>query len=239
MTQYGIQLYSVYDKAEADPKATIEKIASIGYKYVETAGFYGLSAVDFKAIVDGAGLKVSGGHIGFDEAERDFAGIVNYLHTIECENYIVPWADWNADFTRNIELINKYQPLLKKEGINLMFHNHSDEFLPIGPNGESAIEAMLKETDIKLEIDTYWAFVAGADPVKFITDNKDRINFIHLKDGTQSGNGKPLGRGEAPVLKVRDAAVKLGFTMVVENEGGGSDSLDEAAECYNFLASNK
>ena len=120
-----------------------------------------------------------------------------------------------------------------------MFHNHSDEFLPIGPNGESAIEAMLKETDIKLEIDTYWAFVAGADPVKFITDNNDRINFIHLKDGTQSGNGKPLGRGEAPVLKVRDTAVKLGFTMVVENEGGGSDSLDEATECYNFLASNK
>ncbi|MBR5453359.1 MAG: sugar phosphate isomerase/epimerase [Clostridia bacterium] len=239
MTEYGIQLYSVWSAAGADPKGTIEKIASMGYKYVETAGFYDLAAKEFKAIIDGAGLKVSGGHIGFDELENNFAGIVDYLHTIECNKYIVPWANWNDEFTHNIELLNKYQPLLKKEGIELQFHNHSDEFLPIGPNGERAVDAMLKETDINLEIDTYWAFVGGADPVQFITDNKDRINLIHLKDGSQSGNGKPLGRGEAPVLKVRDTAVALGFTMVVENESGEATCMEEAEECINFLNANK
>ncbi|MBR6559068.1 MAG: sugar phosphate isomerase/epimerase [Clostridia bacterium] len=238
MTQYGIQLYSVEQAAYGDPKGIIEKIASAGYKYVETAGFYNLAANDFKAIIDGAGLKVSGSHIGFDELEKDFAGIVNYLHTIECDNYIVPWANWNEEFFLNIERFNKYQPLLKKEGIILQFHNHSDEFEAVGPNKEVPIEVILKETDIKLEIDTYWAFVGGADPVKYITDHKDRINLIHLKDGSRSGEGCPLGRGEAPVLKVRDTALALGFTMVVENECYTDKCVAEAIECIDFLNAN-
>ena len=49
----GIQLYSVRDAMAKDPAGTLQKLAQMGYKYVEHAGykngkFYGFSIQDFK-----------------------------------------------------------------------------------------------------------------------------------------------------------------------------------------------
>ena len=40
---------------------------------------------------------------------------------------------------------------------------------------------------------------------------KDRIHFIHIKDGDADGNGKPLGLGTAPVVQVYKKPVNLAF----------------------------
>ena len=58
----GIQLFTVFGDMNKDPKATLEKIAAIGYKEVESAfstrgGYYGYKASEFKSLVEGLGLK--------------------------------------------------------------------------------------------------------------------------------------------------------------------------------------
>jgi len=239
MIEYGLQLYSVYDRLAKDFKGTIQKIAEIGYKKVETAGFYDLKAEEFKAIVNDAGLTISGSHLGLDELDADYKGIVSYLKGIGCEDYIVAWADFSPNvFDTTIEKFNKYQPMLEADGIKLHFHNHSGEFSEKNAEGLNAMEALLTKTKVGLEIDTYWAFVGKQDPVKYITDHADRIKFIHLKDGSPEGEGSVLGCGKAPVLAVREAATKLGFAMVVENEISTDDSVAEAEACFKFLSEN-
>ena len=94
---------------------------------------------------------------------------------------------------------------------------------------------MEKRSDINFEIDTYWAFVAGRDPVETITRLKDRVNVIHLKDGLRGGQGKALGEGEAPVLAVRQKAITMGLRMVVESEGLDPTGLGEVRRCIDFL----
>ena len=90
-------------------------------------------------------------------------------------------------------------------------------------------------TNIDFEIDTFWAFNAGCDPIKVMDRLKDRIKLIHLKDGFIGGVGKPLGQGEAPIKEIRDYAYEHGFGIVVESETITPDGMTEAKECIEFL----
>ena len=233
---YGLQLYSVRDVTGTDLEGTLKKVAEIGYRYVEFAGFFGHSAEQVKAMLDNYGLIVSGTHSGFDDLDKDFAGTVKYHHAIGNTNYIVPGAPWGttAELNETIEKMNKYKPMLAAEGIRLAYHNHDGEFKP-NLDGQIAHEEMERRTDIDFQIDTFWAFVAGRDPIEVITRLKDRVHVIHLKDGLRHGQGFALGEGEAPVAAVREKAIELGMHMVVESETLQPDGISEVTRCFNYL----
>ena len=235
---YGLQLYSVRDVTESDLEGTLKKVAEIGYRYVEFAGFFGHSAEEVKAMLDRYGLIVSGTHSGLGDLDADFEGTVKYHKTIGNTNYIVPGAPtWTAaELDETIEKINKYQPMLAAEGIRMAYHNHDGEFKP-NADGQIPHEEMERRTNIDFQIDTFWAFVAGKDPVEVITRLKDRVHVIHLKDGLRNGQGYALGEGEAPVAAVREKAIELGMHMVVESETLQPDGISEATRCINYLKS--
>ena len=235
---YGLQLYSVRDVTESDLEGTLKKVAEIGYRYVEFAGFFGHSAEEVKAMLDRYGLIVSGTHSGLGDLDADFEGTVKYHKTIGNTNYIVPGAPtWTAaELDETIEKINKYQPMLAAEGIRMAYHNHDGEFKP-NADGQIPHEEMERRTNIDFQIDTFWAYVAGKDPVEVITRLKDRVHVIHLKDGLRNGHGYALGEGEAPVAAVREKAIELGMHMVVESETLQPDGISEATRCFNYLKS--
>ena len=63
--EYGLQMYSVRDFTEKDLLGKIKKVAEIGYKYIEFAGFFGNSAEDVKAALDANGIACN-------EEEREY-----------------------------------------------------------------------------------------------------------------------------------------------------------------------
>ena len=108
----------------------------------------------------------------------------------------------------------------------------------------------MARTSIDMEIDTFWLFNAGIDPVPYLEAHKDRIKVIHLKDGIvlRDGNGsfenarngaegKSVGSGMAPVVAVRDWAVKNNVLMVIESEGLDPTGPEEVKRCIDFLKS--
>lgn len=236
--EYGLQLYSVRDFTEQDLEGTLKKVAELGYRYVEFAGFFGHSAEEVKAMLDRYGLIVSGTHSGLGDLDADFDATVKYHKTLGNTNYIVPGAPtWTAaELDETIEKINKYQPMLAAEGIRMAYHNHDGEFRP-NADGQIPHEEMERRTNIDFQIDTFWAFVAGKDPVEVITRLKDRVHVIHLKDGLRNGKGYSLGEGEAPVAAVREKAIELGMHMVVESETLQPDGITEVTRCIHYLRS--
>lgn len=130
--------------------------------------------------------------------------------------------------------MNKAQLRLAEEGISLGYHNHSHEFV-VMPWGSTIHSELEKRGTFDFEIDTFWAFNAGIDPVETLKRLSGRVKVIHLKDGFKGGKGKSLGQGEAPVLKVREYAVKQGIRMVVESEGLDPTGLEEVKRCIDFL----
>ena len=234
-------MYSVRDITKDDLLGALEKVAKIGYKYIEFAGYSGCSAEDIKATLDANGLICSGTHSGLGELEN-FSAAMKFHHTIGNKNFIVPWADTSTKEKLDdlIEKLNKYQPMLAAEGITLGFHNHSGEFLP-NQDGLIPHEEMQRRTNIDFEIDTCWAYVAGRDPVETITALKDRVHIIHLKDIKKNAEGKfegrALGEGEAPVAAVYARAKELGMRMIVESENLNPDGISEVTRCMNYLKS--
>lgn len=58
----GIQLFTVFEPMNQDPKGTLKQLADIGYKEIESAfssrgGYYGFKPKEFKAIVEDLGMK--------------------------------------------------------------------------------------------------------------------------------------------------------------------------------------
>ncbi len=249
-TEYGLQMYSLRDITKEDLRGALKKVAEMGYKYIEFAGFFDNPASDVKAWLEEYGLICSGTHTGMsllgdDKLEETIA----YHKAIGCTNLIIPGAKWDTQeqMDANIAFLNKLQKRLAEEGITLGYHNHSKEFFTT-PYGKVIEDEIIEKTDVELEIDTFWAFNAGKDPVALLESLKHRIRVIHLKDGLPSApecknyeqvhddvHGKSIGQGKAPVQAVRAWAIANNVRMVVESEGLDPTGLEEVNRCITYL----
>ncbi len=236
--EYGLQLYSVRDITGVDMAGALERVSGIGYRYVEFAGFFGISAEKIKSLLDSNGLKVSGTHTGLQELVEHFDETVAYHKAIGNRNIIVPSASLGnqEQIDAFVQAVNELQPRLAKEGIRLGYHNHSFEFMT-NQDGTVSYDQLVERTSIDLELDTFWAYHGGRDPVALMEQLKDRLTFIHIKDGLSNGEGKPLGGGTAPVAAVYKKALEMGIPMVVESETLMPDGLTEAKKCMEHLRS--
>jgi len=232
----GIQMYSVRDITEKDMKGALEKLAGMGYSSVEFAGFFGIPAGDITAWLKEYSLEVSGTHTGIGELLSDYSGTVAYHKAIGNKYYIIPGHDLSdqAKLDEFIKNVNELEPKLKADGITLAYHNHDWEFKP-NADGSVIYDQLLERTSIALELDTFWAYAGGKDPVAMMEQVKDRLVFIHIKDGYSNRDGMPLGKGTAPVKEVYAKALELGVPMVVESETLTPDGLTEAQVCIDFL----
>ncbi len=235
--EYGLQLFSVRDLTDKDLEGALRAVAEMGYKYVEYAGFFGHSAETVAAWQDKYGLKCSGTHTGWGELlPENIEATIAYHKIIGNRHIIVPGADLGTlekiiDFCH---VMNQAQLRLAKEGISLGYHNHSHEFV-VMPWGSTIHSELEKRGTFDFEIDTYWAFNADIDPILTLERLAGRVKVIHLKDGLKGGHGRALGEGEAPVLAVREAALRMGLRMVVESEGLNPSGLEEVKRCIDFL----
>ena len=238
MREYGIQMYSVRDITEKDMPGALRALAEMGYKNVEFAGFFGIPAEEIKKLLDDNGLKVSGTHTGWNEIAEHFEETVAYHKAIGNPRIIIPGADLTtkAKLDVFIDMLNEFQPKLAAEGITLGYHNHDHEFKP-NEDGQIIYDEIVARSNVALEIDTYWAYAAGKDPVAMMEALKERLPVIHIKDGLSNREGKPLGQGTAPVAAVYAKAVELNVPMVVESETLQPDGLTEAKICIDYLKS--
>ena len=236
--EYGVQMYSVRDITNADLKGALAAVARQGYAFVEFAGFFGASAAEVRAWLEGNSLRVSGTHTGLKELMENLEETIAFHRAIGNPRIIVPYAvlDSQAKIDEFVERMNPLASRLESEGIRLGYHNHAHEFR-VNPDGSVAFEQLLYRTALDLEIDTFWAYAAGVDPVALLERLKGRVPVIHIKDGFANGEGMPLGRGAAPVKAVYEKALALSIPMVVESETLNPSGLDETKVCIEYLKS--
>lgn len=237
--EYGLQLYSVRDLSEKNLGEALFRVAEQGYRFVEFAGFFGHSARVVRAMLDANGLRVSGTHTGGGELTPDrIEETIEYHLELGNRNIIIPWADFSTreHLEETVELCNAAEERLRAAGISLGYHNHSTELMPTA-YGANIYEELCARTRVFLEVDTYWVYAAGVDPVALLSRLGDRVPVIHIKDGTADGSGYPLGEGTAPVKAVYDYATAHGIPMVVESETCTPSGLDESARCMRYLRS--
>ena len=241
-TEYGIQMYSLRDMTQNDLEAGLRTVAEQGYKYVEFAGFFGHSAETVASWLKKYDLIVCGTHTDAEEIMPDtIADTIAYSKVIGNKNIIIPGHDTSTEekLDELIDIMNYAQPILAENGIRLGYHNHSYEFIKTS-YGKYIEEEIWNRTKADIELDTFWAYNAGLDPVEMMEKMKERLTFVHLKDGFRSKNGErpegvSLGLGAAPVAAVREKALSMGIPMVVESEGLDPTGAEEVQRCITYL----
>ena len=241
---YGLQLYSVRDIASENFELMLDSVAKMGYSFVESAGFYNRSAEQVKKKLEENGITLCSTHTSFKLICENLDEVIAYHKAIGCKDMVIPGAptDTAADVDRLVDVINGTIPKLEAEGIRLHFHNHSKEFIP-NADGQIPYDEIASRTNVYFEIDTFWTFNAGLDPLAILEKYADRVRFIHLKDGIPQDRsdpeskvvGKSLGQGKAPVKAVIRKAKEMGLTIVVESENLDPCGLDEVERCIQFL----
>ncbi len=238
---YGVQLYSVRDSIkEIGMCETLRRVAAIGYRSVELAGFGDATAAETAQMLAQLGLSVDGAHIGTKELSPERIGeTVANMKAIGNRRIIIPAAKLktDADITAFLQAVAYADPILKDAGMELGFHNHHTEFLP-NEDGTVPMKVLKEQTDLFFELDTYWVYHAGIDPVAEMERMGSRLKMIHLKDGIPENGldgGKPLGQGSAPVAAVYQRAAACGIPMVVESETLLPNGMTEIAQCFAYL----
>ena len=184
----GVQLFSIrkyLETAEEFARAA-KTLSDIGFRYVETAGFGGLDAKQFKNILDDNGLKVCSSHIGIDKILQNTRKMVDeqLLLNTTCCNCSWPGTksfDING-ILQTAEQIAKAAEILKENGLVLGYHNHGIEFAKCGC--KTWLELILENSKglLTAQPDTYWIQYGGGDPAYWISRYSKRLNSIHFKD---------------------------------------------------------
>ena len=89
----GVQLYTVRNAMKADFEGTLARVAQIGYKEVEFAGYFDRSPKDIGALLQKNGLTSPSCHVGYDVVERKFAEQIEASHTIGHKFIVCPWIE--------------------------------------------------------------------------------------------------------------------------------------------------
>ena len=242
--KYGIQLYSMRDITKTDFEGALKAAAEMGYSMIETAGLFDNSPENVKAMADHYGLEICSTHTGPSALFGHFEETIELHKKLGCKNIILPGAEYatKEGVTYTVDSINRFQPIIEAEGMTLHYHNHHKEFLP-NKDGQIPLEEFAARTNVGFEIDVFWVLNAGLDPVATIEKYKDRVSFIHLKDGIPSptkswdAEGRSTGLGVVPILDVRKKAIELGARMIIESEGLNPTGIEESRRCIEFLKS--
>ena len=241
--KYGVQLYSVRDAVkEIGMAETLRRVAKIGYQSVELAGMGDLTAAELRQALDANALTVDGAHVGIKAFLPDqIDTTMRDMDIVSCRNLIIPAAKvkTKAEIDLFLDQLAVALPTLRRAGFAVGFHNHDVEFRP-NEDGIIPMDVLTRETDLFFELDTYWAFHAGKDPLAVMDEMGTRLRMIHIKDGIPSlGNdgGMPLGRGEAPVAAVYQKALAKKLPLIVESETLKPSGMDEITVCLDYLKS--
>ena len=188
VNKVGVQLYTVRDLMKNDFEGTIAKVAQIGYKEVEFAGYFGRTADQVKAVLEKNGLRAPSTHVQYDELDDKFPSVIEFSKAIDLEYIICPWIP--EDLRKNPDIwkqaadkFNKAGEQTKKAGMQFGYHNHWFEFL--STNGKLPYDELLKLCDanlVKMEMDLCWIETTGTDPVKYFDQYPGRFPLVHVKD---------------------------------------------------------
>ncbi len=199
----GVQLYTVRSEMAKDFEGSLQKVAAIGYKEVEFAGYYNRSPKDVRAILDRYGLTAPSTHAPLTDIQTKLDQTIESAKTIGHKFIICPYLDVKdrsslEDYKRHAETFNRAGEACRKAGIQFGYHNHDFEFEM--KDGKFPFDLLLAETDknlVKIELDLYWITKANQDPIAYMDKHKDRFVLFHVKemDKTPKRDITEVGRG--------------------------------------------
>ena len=189
--------------------------------------------LDWPALIKESGLKVVSLHTDLGSAERDATAIATEAKAFGTRYAVITgmyrFAYGDETAIRDLAArLNKAGEALKKDGIDLLYHNHNCELQRVSGD-KRAYDILLEETDpafVNFEFDSYWFADGGADPLTWMERLGTRMKLWHINDrGTRltgpamtpilKSDSMELGTGNLPLEKLSEQAKANGIDAVI------------------------
>lgn len=238
--QISVNLWVIHADLARDPVASFARLAERGFRVVEAydpvASFDSLTLAirDFGFTVPTVHAPLFGD--GLDE-------IFDAATKLGVECVIAPsskpdlWSD-EANLPMIAERLNAVADEAARHGLSVGYHNHWWELeARFGDRFGLEVLAAHLDPEVVLEVDAYWAYVGGANPVSLVAGLGEAVKYLHLKDGDGTKNMQAqvgAGRGVIPIWDVVAAAPQLRLG-IAELDGTEGDLYDVLGQSFDYL----
>jgi len=249
----GVQLYTIREAVSKNLEGALERLAGLGYKNLEIYGyngtFFGKTPSEFKTILANTGLKVISSHHtsgiglkGKGTLSDGWEKAVEDLHAVGAKymgcSYLFPNERTAEVYKSFPDLLLKSGKVAKTAGIQFFYHNHDFEF---GKFEDTLVyDHFLTNTPkefVQMELDLYWIFRAGFDPITYFEKYPGRFPLWHVKDMEAGTKGiTEVGNGSIDFDRVFAARKKAGLEYwFVEQDVSKGDIFASLTTSRNYL----
>jgi len=254
MSGQALQLYTLreFTKTADAVRTTLERVREIGFRAVQVSAVAALEA-DLSPDVLGQWLRELGLHciathrpwgLLRDETAREIA----FHKALGCDYAAIGGIPDGydklkpAEYRRFIDESRAVRTQLAAAGIRFGHHNHAFEFDRGDCGADLSPWDVLIDSggpDYYLELDVYWAWHAGVDPVGLFSRMNGRVPVVHIKDkAVIAGEPKmaPIGEGNLPWESIIAAGNAAGVEWwCVEQDECHRDAFESVAASYRYL----
>jgi sugar phosphate isomerase/epimerase len=220
--------------------ATLDTIKLMGFTEIEGGGGRGMTPEEYKKLCDERGISIPSFGAGYEQLARgkqSIDSIISRAKIFGAKYVMCSWIPHKDgvltidDAKKAVNDFNAAGKLLKQGGITLCYHAHGYEFQPYEDG--TLLDYIFKNTKpeyVSFEMDIFWIWFGGGDPVSLLKKYGNRWKLMHLKDmkkgtpkdltGSTSGDSNvPLGQGELDIPAIIREANKVGIKhFFIEDE---------------------
>ena len=254
MPGQALQLYTLreFTKTADAVRTTLTRVRDIGYRAVQVSAVAALEADlspdELGKWLRELGLQCIATHRPWaslrDETEREIA----FHKALGCDYVAIGgipdgYDKLNpAEYQRFLDESLAVRNQLAAVGIRFGHHNHAFEF-DRGDCGANVApwDVLINSgaRDYFLELDVYWAWHAGVDPVGLFARMAGRVPVVHIKDKAVIGGTPvmaPIGEGNLPWGSIIQAGNAAGVEWwCVEQDECHRDAFDSVEASYRYL----
>lgn len=239
----GLQLYTVRSEMKKDFEGTLAKVASIGYREVEFAGYFEHSPQDVRKSLDRHGLLAPSAHVDYELLGEKWPGVLNAAKTIGHTYVVCPSIPEKLQrrdgWKQAAKTFNRAAESSRKAGVQFAYHNHDFEFKKF--DGTLPYDILLAETDpnlVKMEMDLFWTVKGGADPLNYFDRYPGRFPLVHVKGMDKNGEMSDVsGNGAIGWKRIFSESDKAGIKHYFVEHDEPKSPFDSIKNSFTYLYS--
>ena len=237
----GLQLYTLRGAMVDDFEGTLARVAEMGYREMEFAGYFGRDAGMVREALERNGLSSPAAHLGLNAVRENLAAEIDFAAELGQRFLVVPYLPEDErgldDYRRLAETLNRAGEQCRAAGLKMGYHNHDFEFAPTG--GRIPYDLLLEETDpelVDMELDLYWIAAAGHDTLAYFDAHPGRFTMLHVKDRAADGAIADVGAGGIDFAALFAHGETAGIAhYFVEHDNPGGDGFGSVARSLEHL----
>lgn len=193
-----IPTYAFLTSMNGDYFSALEKVASIGYQYIELLSMNYPAGKRFDELYTAKETREKMRQVGISPLtvheqlqqkrlfDIDWTPIMDYYQELGCLRFVQPniWISTEDEAKAWAEDYEKLGEIMHQRGLQLYLHTHHLEWRRL-PDGRSLVDIIRENTapeHLKFEVDVCWGLRGGIDPVAEIKKMGPRCDIIHMKD---------------------------------------------------------